>query len=99
MSDFLIGGFKTIKQREIQAVCGNAGIAALAASAKLVFDRSGCVSDETRLPHRLPALRFGSARSALQSIHWIDCSGCAGPGLTHAGIYSQPRSPGAADPR
>jgi hypothetical protein len=29
MSDFLIGGFKTIKQREIQAVCGNAGIAAL----------------------------------------------------------------------
>lgn len=28
MSDFLIGGFKTIKQREIQAVRGNAGIAA-----------------------------------------------------------------------
>jgi hypothetical protein len=28
MSDFLIGGFKTIKQREIQAVRLNAGIAA-----------------------------------------------------------------------
>jgi hypothetical protein len=32
MSDFLIGGFKTIKQREIQAVPRNPGIAA-----------SGCV--------------------------------------------------------
>ncbi|WP_037087740.1 hypothetical protein [Rhizobium sp. CF080] len=28
MSDFLIGGFKTIKQREIQAVHRNPGIAA-----------------------------------------------------------------------
>ncbi|WP_156376341.1 hypothetical protein [Neorhizobium vignae] len=28
MSDFVIGGFKTIKQREIQAVRRNAGIAA-----------------------------------------------------------------------